>query len=86
MIIVIDTTVTDDRIGQVDNRLIVVGDHNNHHRRHNGEVVQIVVATEIATADGGVVNKCDDTMTMAVVIRGELLFSNALSFIVNISN
>lgn len=76
MIIVIVTTVTEDRIGEVDNRLIVVGDHNNHHHhRLNGEVAQIVVGTEIAIADG-VVNKCDATMTMAVVILGELSFSS----------
>lgn len=84
MIIAIDTTVTEDRIGEVDNRPIVVGDHNNHHRRHNGEVAQIVVATEIATADG-VVIKCDETMTIAVVIQGELKFSDIFFFIVNCS-
>lgn len=89
MIIAIDTTVTGDRIGEVDNRLIVAGPHNNHHRRrivvghhnnhhrhHNGEVAQIVVDTEIVTADGLVVNKCDGKMTTAVAIQGELQFQN----------
>lgn len=84
MIIAIDTTVTEDRIGEVDNRLIVVGDHNNHHRHRNGEVAQIAVVIEIATADG-VVSKCDETMTMAVVIQGELKFLNVSLFIVDIS-
>lgn len=80
MIIAIVTTVTVDRIGEVDNPLIVVGDHNNrHHHRLNGEVARIVVAIEIVTADG-VVNKCDATMTMAVVIQGELSFSTVFLF------